>query len=235
MKKKIFILLLFICNIGTVNANSYYLNSNGIKMSMNEYNFINELYEDDYAKIISIDEYNTLKEYKLFNRKIVKNSNISNYSLYSTEHKTAYKKITISKVCNNECLVTLKIEWLKIPNLKSWDVIGMRIEGVSLLDIKSAGILNDKGNNKTYTNPKKFNNGFGYSVKLLDGKSVLRTTALVSKGGTVYGSYQHAKSSVSEEQSKNYTINNSGLGRVFDFKNGIASKYDNMQGVSIDL
>ena len=45
----------------------------------------------------------------------------------------------------------------------------------------------------------------------------------------LFTSYQHATEDVSLATSKNYTIG-VGLGSVFLFNNGIASKYDGMEG-----
>ena len=48
----------------------------------------------------------------------------------------------------------------------------------------------------------------------------------------VYGTYQHAKSSVSLSESQNYSFSSRGLGGVLKFnKDSIKNKYDGMTGV----
>ena len=61
-------------------------------------------------------------------------------------------------------------------------------------------------------------------VKFLSGASPFK----------VYGTYQHAKSSVSLSESQNYSFSSQGLGGVLKFnKDSIKNKYDGMNGVSL--
>lgn len=57
----------------------------------------------------------------------------------------------------------------------------------------------------------------------------------VSKGGTVYASYQHATSNTTLATSQNYTFSLTGYGRVFLFYNSARNIYDAMNGVDISV
>ena len=46
------------------------------------------------------------------------------------------------------------------------------------------------------------------------------------------GTYQHAQSNVTLDQSKNYSINANGLGGGVEFASSVRGNYDGMQGVS---
>ena len=58
-------------------------------------------------------------------------------------------------------------------------------------------------------------------------------TFTYSGSGTIYASYQHAKTNVTLATSKKYTIAQGGYGNVLLFDNNVQIKYDNMTGVSI--
>lgn len=234
--KKIFLFLLTIfifCS--NCKAEVYYTNSNGVEMTYSEYNYINDLFDNSYSNFISRDEYDILKSNNLFGQNIEKKTLNNVYNLNSESHKTISKSITISKSCNGNCIVTLNVEWLKTSSIKSWDVIGMRSKNANIINVFHASVFDANNSLTSYSNPQIFNNGFGYSVKLPSTRARIMTSALVMNNGTIFGSYQHAKSNVSEAQSKNYSIGSGGLGDVFIFNNGISSKYDNTKGVSITI
>lgn len=50
-----------------------------------------------------------------------------------------------------------------------------------------------------------------------DSAPVINQTFKVSKGGTVYASYQHAMRNIFLADSKNYTLSKAGYGEVFKF------------------
>ena len=86
------------------------------------------------------------------------------------------------------------------------------------------------------TPSKTFNNGFGSSALLQYGSdNEYSLTFRVSGSGTVYGTYQHAKSTVSLEESKTYVIGAGGYGNVVVFGSNVASRYDQMPGVDISV
>ena len=60
-------------------------------------------------------------------------------------------------------------------------------------------------------------------------------TFYINGTGLLYSSYQHATSSVTLNQSKNYTISSLGYGNTTLFANSVAGKYDGMAGVYIPV
>ena len=90
------------------------------------------------------------------------------------------------------------------------------------------------------TNMVLSSNGFGISMNLVDAASgftceIEATVTATSQWATVYGSYQHAMTSVTLAKSKSYTISHNGYGKVINFATAVQNDYDNMQGVSISL
>ena len=235
MKKISIIIVLFLLNIYTVNATSYYTNSNGVNMSYEEMNYIDELYGDMYSKYITLDEYDILKENSLIGKNIEKKTNSNIIGINNVEHKTPSKNITITKSCSNNCIVVLNTDWLKVPKVKSWDVIGFYIENTNILNINPMSLIEENGKSTLYKNYKKSITGVGYSVKAVNSKFKVKISILTSKKGRIYGSYQHAKENITESQSQNYYFSYNGLGNVFAFNNGLNNKYDNTGGVWIDL
>ena len=80
-----------------------------------------------------------------------------------------------------------------------------------------------------FSNLKTLSSGFGVSVQLPSGTGIsIEQKYVVSKGGSVYASYQHAQSSISLTNSKLYTISSSGYGGVFNFYGNASGIYDQM-------
>lgn len=155
---------------------------------------------------------------------------------YSTIHETDNKKLNIKKTCNNtKCTINVTLEWLNMPKIRSYDVLGARFEETSLLNEPTTMLFLDgvKKNITMYTVKKS--NGFGVSFKLPSGGSSLKVTQIfeVSIGGTIYASYQHAKKTSSLATSKDYNISQYGYGGVFLFSTSSSSYYDGMGGVYI--
>ena len=235
MKKISIIIVLFMLNIYTVNATSYYTNSNGVNMSYEEMNYIDELYGDRYSKYITLDEYDILKENSLIGKNIEKKTNSNSIEINNVEHRTRSNIITITKSCSDNCIVVLDTDWLIIPKVKSWDVIGAYLDSSSVLSVGQLKLIDSNNNIKTYNNYKKTSNGVGYSAKAINSRFNVKMSMVVSKKGRIYGSYQHAKENITESQSQNYYFSYNGLGNVFAFNNGLNNKYDNTGGVWIDL
>lgn len=165
-------------------------------------------------------------------------------------HTTSYKTIhiSISNMGGNLYDVFLYTEWLGEPNIKSFDVTGIRVEDAYVVSGSQSGTQTYKIGS-TYghvdysyngTNINNLSNGFGISMNLVDAASYFSTdiTADViatSNYARVFGAYQHAVQNVSLATSKSYTLNSSGLGNVFNFASGALQYYDNMQGVDIAL
>ena len=56
-----------------------------------------------------------------------------------------------------------------------------------------------------------------------------------NSNATVYGTYQHAVTNVTLEQSHSYNISHNGFGSVLNFATGVQNYYDRMQGVYVEL
>lgn len=180
----------------------------------------------------------------------------SNCQSYTTE----YKKLTLTVSYGASMSVTvidIKNEWTKIPKIKKFDIIGFKIvEGDTHLRINTSNTYISKqeydGNTIEYSfdtngNTIKETNGVGQVMNIVDSTTTsLKNTMKIYLNGspqntTINASYQHASTTnitmdnakdVSFGASENgYTI----LGGTFKYKNSIASKYDQTQGVSISF
>jgi len=109
---------------------NFYQNANGVVMSKQEYIFFTKMYWDGYQKFVTLNEFMDLKEKDFFNHRIEKQI-LDNYiTLYSTKRETNSKILQISKVCSSDCLIALTANWKKVPNVKSYDVIGARLTAI---------------------------------------------------------------------------------------------------------
>ncbi len=238
MYKKIlcsFILVCVLCFYEVNAKENFYQNNKEVILTKEEYEFISELYWNGYQDYLTMEEYLDLKNRDLFNQKVeTRIQEIENHSLTrSTEVTTNLRNLKISKVCSNSCTLTLTITFIGTPTVKSYDVLGVRTENVTISRIDHAKVIGD-GYIKEYDNPQKFNNGFGYSLLLPNvGNVKAVVTFKTSKGGNVYGSYQHTMRNTTENISKQYSINENGFGRVFDFTGTTRNIYDNAPGVDI--
>ena len=166
----------------------------------------------------------------------------------STYHETTGKKLTMAVIGGGYWnYVTLTARWKKIPATRSFDVIGIRGNGIAIRNGSQEGqqtyYTNGQYKYVSYswngTNIKRFDNGFGISMNLVDNQInylVLDIECDVRSTVThpeLFGSYQHATSNLTLAQSQNYTLGGSGLGGVFVYPYNISSKYDHMAGVYI--
>lgn len=163
-----------------------------------------------------------------------------------TFYQTTYKKISLmdTEIDDNGHYITIYTQWLINPVTKSYDVTAMRVEDANIIDgtqdgtqvyIKNGttGFVNYSPNG---TNIVKYDNGFGISMNLVDGATYFETdiSAIVqatSQYAKVYGTYQHAVTDVSLDESQSYFISHNGYGRVLNFATGVQHKYDGMNGV----
>ena len=90
------------------------------------------------------------------------------------------------------------------------------------------------------SNVKSCSQGFGVSMNLYDAavsKITCTVTGIFGSGKdpfTVYGTYQHATSTLSLSDSQKYTIAAGGMGNVLSFtSSSVKAKYDNTQGLSV--
>lgn len=238
MKKQFLVLgvLLFVLLVQTVEAKEvYYKNKNDVSLTKEEYDFFTEMYWDGYQEYLTSKEYNEVKKMNLFEQEIFKET-ISNYPITrGSTVNSNMRVLSIAKSCSSNCYLTLNVEWIGTPTVKSYDVLGIRTDGVQLLSVNPVTVFAD-GYTKSYSNPKKVSNGFGYSVLLPSNFGIrIATSFSTTKGGYVYGSYQHAMKNTTELISNQYNIGLGGYGSVFDFYGTARNIYDNAPGVDISL
>lgn len=237
MKKSILLVtIMFLIIPITVGAKEKYTTQNGITMEKELYNELCSIYSEGYVETLGVEEFNNLTNSSL---KDIKKTTYVEKVLpsivpYGAYYSTNSKSVSLIK---NGNYVTLLGSWKVNPTVKSYDVIGIRLSGVTLngsFTFKQTYVSNGSykvtynGNNKTLSN------GFGSSALLQAGSNQeYSLTFMVSGSGTIYGTYQHATSSVTLNQSKDYTISSSGLRNVLDFSSSVRDKYDKMTGVDL--
>ena len=139
-------------------------------------------------------------------------------------------------------------QWLVTPATKSFDVTAMRFEDATIVEGSQEGTQTYWANGEydfvTYswngTNIRKQSNGFGISMNLVNAGSYFETDIganikASNSNATVYGTYQHAVTNVTLEQSHSYNISHNGFGSVLNFATGVRGYYDGMQGVYVTL
>lgn len=234
MKKIIFIIMLYISCIGIINAkDNFYINSNNVKIDYNKYTELCNIYSEDFVEFMEQDFYDNIKKLNKEEFEIVENFTTP----LSLEVTTEYKNLRFVKVGSQ---ITLILKWLKIPSTRSYDVIGIRYDGIktSNYSFNKYYTLNGSKKNMSTNSYISFSNGYGTSFKIPDGNITTLETSLsfkVSGTGTIYGTYQHAQQYLTLNDSKKYTISKDGYGSVLKFDSTIKSKYDNMSGINISL
>lgn len=242
MKRYLYIpVIVFSLFIGIITTHAqeyYYINDNGITFTKDQYDFITEMYYDGYQAYMTEEDMNYFNGIKMVPGTVESKEYVETYhdgyQPKGTTHETASKILRISKANKT---IGISCSWKKSPNVRSYDLIGTYLNGPSLYGSASAKLTYSGG--LIYPSATKTpGNGYGAVLKLPSGGSsiIASTTFTVSGSGRVYGSYQHAKSSISLANANSYTISSSGLGQVFKFSNlNIRSKYDGMSGVFTDV
>ena len=176
----------------------------------------------------------------------------SNYStsIGTTYYESNYKRIQIidNYISNNLHYIMVYTQWLVTPATKSFDVTAMRFEDATIVEGSQDGTQTYWANGEydfiTYspngTNIRKQSNGFGISMNLVNDASYFETDISAdikasNSNATVYGTYQHAVTNVTLEQSHSYNISHNGFGSVLNFATGVRGYYDGMQGVYVTL
>lgn len=240
MRKKLLMVIISIFAIfGVSNVNAqeaaYYTSSNGVSLTEKEYNFFVEMYNEDFPKGITQEEYDMYANGNFFDGQIEKKvvEEKAQPATRGTYHSTANKSIQIATSCNSLCTVAISVKWINDPTVRSYDVLGAYLSGVS-----KTGTVTTRSSSSsttvTATSTKTENVGFGASIKLPSGSNVrLYQSFLTSKGGHIYASYQHAKSNTTLAVSQQFNMSRIGYGGVFAFYGTARSVYDNMNGVDI--
>ena len=252
MRKNLFkMLLVAIFMIGiTKNAyassNAYYTTPNGIELTREEYAFLTSFYWDGYPDVMTQEQYDEFVELDLLNSDVEIKSYPESFSntfigpvnsIQSTSHSTSAKGVQIGKAClPTKCIMSLVATWYDDPYVTSWDVIGAYFSNVSLIS-HSHTYVSTTNTTTYFDNLKTATNGIGNSVYLPEaGEDIIINMAFtVTRGGTVFGSYQHAMSNTTLANSKLYTFSIGGYGRVFDFYDTAVGVYDEMNGVDISV
>ncbi|MCI8670438.1 MAG: hypothetical protein HFI36_00200 [Bacilli bacterium] len=233
MKKILIILTVFFIGIISVNANTiYYKNNYDVSFTKEEYDFFTEMYYEGYQEHMTKEDFNyfnnTNKNYKLVEQKT-----ITDILSRATSITDSGKTLKIAKVASgSNSIISTTLIWNSAPNVKSYDVIGARLENTKLINSPITKFVNNSGT-IPYNISVSASNGFGASILLSGSNMKITQTYTVSNGGTVYASYQHAKMTVTLNDSKKYSISSAGYGKVFRFDYAVTNKYDAMNGVSI--
>lgn len=236
MLKKIILILCvgFIVALPNASAKEFYKNDYGVTLNKEEYDFLSFMFWDgcqelitksDYEKFINSDIMQGELDSKIYEEPMTR----------ATSFENDNRSFKISKSCTINCFVSVTLTWKSNPNIRSYDVMGAYLDNTSLENNPTMVIKSTSGSSNI-TDIKKANNGFGVSMLLPSGNNiVINQNFRVSKGGTVYASYQHAKSNITLGNSKNYTFSKAGYGQVFKFNGTAASVYDKFNGITISL
>lgn len=233
------IFLGFLISIPQASAlqDAYYKNPNGVILTKEEYEFLSLMYWDGYQSIMTLSDYTEFKNSNIMSGDITSKTSEDGIKPRGTFHETNAKILKITSSCSSDCFVSVVLTWKNNPNTRSYDVMGARFNNTTVEPSTIRTRITSTNGQLSFNDIKSFNNGFGVSMALPKSGSniVAYQTYTVTKGGTVYASYQHAKSTISLANSKNYTISPYGYGGVFQFSGVAANVYDRMNGVSIDI
>lgn len=241
-------LLIAIFTIGmTKNVSAkevYYTTPSGIELSREEYDFLTTFYWSGYPDVMTQAQYDEFVEEDLLNSDVRIKKSEDNKSVLgtanqtrSTSHSTSAKTLQIGAAClPTKCVMSLTATWHVDPYTKSWDVIGAYLHNVALKSF-SHTYVSTTTTTAYYNNLQTAYNGIGNSVKLLeDGDDIIISMGFtVYRGGTVFGSYQHAMIDTTLANSQLYNFGLGGAGNVFDFYSTAVGVYDEMNGVDIDV
>lgn len=178
--------------------------------------------------------------------------NFGNGIMPIMDNKGAYaestaKKLTLFVIGGSYWnFVVFGAAWKGVPVHRSYDIIGMRAVGLEFRNGSQQGeqTYGYKGEYKEInyawngTNIKKFDNGFGISMNIVNDDIDYLTLEVecdvtpTEDHPEIFASYQHALKNLSLKDSQNYTLGG-GLGYVFVYPYSITEKYDNMSGVDI--
>ncbi len=237
MKKILYILLLvFFCTSVNVSASEiYFSNANGVNLTIEEYNFISKIFWEGYQKDMTIEDYNFILSDGISENIVT--YNYIPFQTMGTIHTTSSKTLTITKTqMSSYTLVSVVATWLSSPKVRSYDVIGSYLNGVTLMDSPTTKVSSSSGTT-SYGDILDDDNGFGVSVKLpTSGSNIIVSQAFkVNGSGHIYSSYQHSSSYISLATSKKYSISLSGYGNVFLFDASVKNYFDQMGGVDISI
>ncbi len=216
----------------------YYTNSKGVEMTREEYEFIGDLYTEGFQNYISQEQYNDILDNGLMERELRKEEKIifDSPMTRGSQHTTSYKRLTITAACgSSNCKIVIDLDWLANPAVRSYDVIGALLQNTTRQTTPLTSYMDSISANATGSY-KYADNGVGASFKLGTGTSIyVAQEFYVSRGGHVFGSYQHATDEITLNNSRNYIFHINGYGGVFQFGTVGTDLYDGMSGVDISV
>ena len=218
--------------VDALESNSY-TTLRGVTVEKSLYDKMCNMYSVNFVETLSQEEFDNLSA----NIDTAVKETYTDYgNARGSYFSTGIKSLNLIK---NGSYVTFFASWLQQPNIHSFDVMAIRLSGCSLVgDFSFKQTYISSGNLYYVYNGmnQTFYNGFGSSALLQYGEdNEYSMTFKVSGSGTVYGSYQHAKKTVTQSDSMNYAIGANGYGNVILFANSVALKYDQMPGVDINV
>ena len=218
--------------VDALESNSY-TTLRGVTVEKSLYDKMCNMYSVNFVETLSQEEFDNLSANI---DTAVKETYIDYGNARGSYLSTAVKALNMIKSGD---YITFTASWLQQPNIHSFDVMAIRLSGCSLVGSFNFRQTYVSSGNLYYVNNginKTFYNGFGSSALLQYGEdNEYSMTFKVSGSGTVYGSYQHAKKTVTQSDSMNYAIGANGYGNVILFANSVALKYDQMPGVDINV
>ena len=218
--------------VDALESNSY-TTLRGVTVEKSLYDKMCNMYSVNFVETLSQEEFDNLSANI---DTAVKETYIDYSNTRGSYFSTGIKALNMIKSGD---YITFTASWLQQPNIHSFDVMAIRLSGCSLVGSFNFRQTYVSSGNLYYVNNginKTFYNGFGSSALLQYGdNNEYSMTFKVSGSGTVYGSYQHAKTTVSQSDSMNYAIGANGYGNVILFANSVALKYDQMPGVDINV
>ena len=238
----IFGLVLSLVPLLNVSAEEiYYTNNNGVDFTREQYEFFGNMFWDGYQAYVTQEEFDQADELDLFDKPVYKSTyvepiNFNNiYYINGNPLTENGRTITLGKSCSSNCLVTLTNVWNGNPTVKSWDVFGARASGTTITFVNSASMFGDSTYTQ-YSSPTIAGGGFGYSMLVPNDTNIKSTVSFITNtGGTIYGTYQHATTGISQSNSHLYNIVFYGYGGVFDFYGAAFGVYDGCNGVNISV
>lgn len=270
MKSKIsfFLLALFLC-LNFVSAKSFneneiasdervakYFNSNEYDLVTDEvYEVLTDEIDEATTDIIYVEsiylpegillKHNVLSEEEFFSRYKKSMQEVSTYALHPIE-QTTYKRLKIdyTRVGTKKYKLSLTNTWLKMPNRRSFDVMGIQWSASFDPDWNSySGKQTSNVGTTNYTassSPgyfKEYSHAITLAMNLYNSATsltnYLEITGTCNGTININGSYQHATKDISlANLNSNYGLNANGLGGMFDFWGAASGVYDGMAGVN---
>lgn len=217
-------------------------NKSGVVIPIDKYNALASIYSSNFMSFMTQEQYDIIKDKDLSKVEIVEttDADIPNdgISTCATEHTTESKSL---RIINNSGYITMSLTWLKVPNIKKYDVMAFRknssVNFGSSYHFRQYYISNNTLETSLTRYGQNFDNGVGATFKIQNGTNHEMELSVDATGsGRIYGSYQHAShSSATLENAMDYTLSGSGYGGVILFNPKIESKFDAMGGVYLTI